>query len=763
MQEYEILLDELSHLAGIIPEYYDIFGKRHVISQESKAAILCAMGLHVGTPDEVRLEIEKKRTRPWQTVLDPVTVISVHAQPHRLAVYMPMPDGKEQAAGIDASIEDEQGDQENIHFPSGSFPIDGQQVVRDRRFVRVLLPLPQKAIGYYTISVACSHPEPVFDNGGRSLEKTARLIITPDSCHMPERLQAGKTWGVALNMYALRSERNWGVGDLGDLRRALPWLSGLGAGLVGINPIHDIPNTEPFGISPYSPVSRLYRNFIYIDLESVPEISQIPESTRVQKKREDLRKSERVDYQGVAALKRELLQQAFEVFYRDHYLKETPRGGAFREYVHTEGAPLEQHALFLALSEYMKSEHNAGAWPEWPEEYRSAESAAATAFRKKNEKSILFFAYLQWLIDAQMAEASQAASAAHMTVGLYGDLAVGAVDSGSDGWMYQDVLAEQVTVGAPPDDFSADGQDWGFPPMNPDSLRETGYDLFVRTIQKNMQHLGALRIDHAAGLFRLFWIPKGKGPKDGAYVRCNQEELLRIIALESVRNRTLVIGEDLGTITDEMRQGLHRFGILSYRLFYFERNYPDPAFLPPERYPAMALSAVTTHDLPTLYGYWSGRDLDVKKQRGIITDEARYAEQKSNRERDQRLILQALQAHRMLPDSFFGQGPGVPAMTPELCRAIYRYLSVSPSKIVLVSLDDVAGTMDQQNLPGTVSEYPNWMQKCQLSLEEIAADPRWQDFADMFRQTRAWIDKKEAPLPDIPALQLDSSREPEKS
>ena len=297
-------------------------------------------------------------------------------------------------------------------------------------------------------------------------------------------------------------------------------------------------------------------------------------------------------------------------------------------------------------------------------------------------------------------------------------------------------------MGAPPDDFNADGQDWGFPPMIPDKLRESGYDLFIRTIRKNMQHMGALRIDHAAGLFRLFWIPKGMGPKDGAYVRCNQEDLLRIIALESVRNRTLVIGEDLGTITDEMRHGLQRFGILSYRLFYFERNYPEPAFLPPERYPAMALSAVTTHDLPTLYGYWSGRDLDVKKERGIIRDEAQYAQQKSDRERDLRLILQALRVRSMLPASSFTEGSRIPAMTPELCCAIYRYLSVSPSKIVLVSLDDVIGTVDQQNLPGTVSEYPNWMQKCPLLLEEIIADPRWQELADMFRTTRDVFVKK---------------------
>ena len=266
------------------------------------------------------------------------------------------------------------------------------------------------------------------------------------------------------------------------------------------------------------------------------------------------------------------------------------------------------------------------------------------------ESAFFFFAYLQWLIEIQMEDVSAAAASSRMAVGLYGDLAIGAHEGGSDVWMYQDVVAEEVSVGAPPDDFNHNGQDWGFPPMIPDKLRQSGYDLFIQTIRKNMRHLGALRIDHAAGLFRLFWIPKGMSAADGAYVRCHSEDLLRIIALESVRNRTLVIGEDLGTITDEMRHGLHRFGILSYRLFYFERNHPDPSFLPPDRYPSMALSAITTHDLPTLTGFWSGRDLEVKSELGLISNESSLERQKSDRDRDRKLMLEALERQGMLPE-----------------------------------------------------------------------------------------------------------------
>ncbi len=732
MEHCETLLAELSELVGILPEYYDIFGTRHVISKESRTAILSAMGLRVGTAGDAAGEIERIRTRQWHAVLDPVTVISVHSQPHTLSVHLPLPEGGQQGLEVALFIEDEKGTKEKLHFPAGTLQVNEERIIGGRRFVRLLLPLLQKQLGYYRITVACSHLEPVFGMDARSLERSARFIVTPDSCYMPEGLQTGKTWGIAVNLYALRSARNWGVGDLGDLRKLITWASGLGAGLVGINPLHAIPNSVPFGISPYSPVSRLYRNFLYLDMETVEELSGVSLSTRALAKIDSLRKSKGVDYEGVAAVKREILEEAFEHFYRDQYQSGSARGRVFREHLQQEGSALEEFATFSALAEQMGT----GRWQDWPEAYHAPESAPVAAFRKEHEREVLFFAWLQWLMDRQMAAVSDAASNAEMAVGVYGDLAIGAVDSGSDGWTYQDVLAGEVTVGAPPDDFSRSGQDWGFPPMIPDRLRESGYELFIRTIRKNMEHLGALRIDHALGLFRLFWIPKGMQPAHGAYVRCNAEELLRIIALESVRNRTLVIGEDLGTITDEARHMLNRFGVLSYRLFYFERNYPDPSFLPAESYPAMALSAVTTHDLPTLAGYWCGRDLEVRKELGTLRDEQAYAQQKRDRERDRDLIVKALERQGILPAGAAGDASGIMPMTPALASAVYQYLSLSPAKLVLVSLDDVIGTLDQQNLPGTVTGYPNWRQKVPLALEEIMADPRWRDLAEMFRKTR---------------------------
>ncbi len=735
MDEYQTLLAELSDRVGIIPEYYDIFGKKHVISEQSRLAILSAMGLQAGTPDDIRRELLKLEQRSWLRVVDPVFVISENAQPFRLPIHIPMPAGKENGLDIRITVEDERGRKETVTYTGAGRQVDDQRIVEDRRYVRILVSLPAMSLGYYAIEAACSHPEPVFSESASALTGSSRLIITPDSCHMPEKLQNGKTWGIAVNLYSLRSERNWGVGDLGDLQNLIGWASRLNAGLIGINPLHDIPNTAPYGISPYSPITRLYRNFIYIDMDRVDELSSLSIPREIHAKIQALRNGGRVDYEGVAAIKRELLERAFHQFYEHHYRNGSDRGTAFREYLRREGEPLDQYALFVALSEHLRKNGGAASWPKWPAEYRSPHLEAVRFFRRNNEEQVLFFAYLQWLIDTQMAEVSRAAREAGLAVGLYGDLAIGAHDGGSDAWMYQDVIAEEVTVGAPPDDFNHNGQDWGFPPMIPDKLRESGYELFIQTIRQNMRHLGAIRIDHAAGIFRLFWIPKSMKPADGVYVRCHSEDLLRIIALESVRNRTLVVGEDLGTITDEMRDGLHRFGILSYRLFYFERNHPDPSFLPPDRYPTMALSAVTTHDLPTLYGFWSGRDLEVKGQLGI-SDASQLARQKSDRERDRTLMLHALEAQGMMQACPSHDASCVPAMTHDLCCAIYRYLSVSPSKLVLVSLDDVIGTMDQQNLPGTVSEYPNWMQKTPLPLEQIVADRRWRDLAGVLNKDR---------------------------
>ncbi|MCJ7483742.1 MAG: 4-alpha-glucanotransferase, partial [Thermodesulfovibrionales bacterium] len=337
--------------------------------------------------------------------------------------------------------------------------------------------------------------------------------------------------------------------------------------------------------------------------------------------------------------------------------------------------------------------------------------------------------YVQWLIDTQLKALFLEAKGIQMDIGLYYDLAVGSVGGGSDAWSYKEVMAHGANVGAPPDDFSPDGQKWGFPPLIPEKIKDSGYELFIQTIQKNMKYGGAIRIDHALGLFRIFWIPDAMTPKDGAYVQQASEDLLRIIALESIRNKTMVIAEDLGTMGDNVRETLKRYRMLSYRLFYFERNYPDPSFLSPDRYPELALCAVTTHDLPTLYGYWRGRDIEVRRRLGNYSDDI-WHQHINDRERDKRLILSALRSQGVIPEDYPVDTEGVTEMSSALCRSIYQYLARTPCKLLLVSLDDIIGTLDQQNLPGTVDEHPNWIRKTPLALEEIMQDQRFVDLAE---------------------------------
>ena len=752
MNYYNELIQELSDLCGILPEYWDITGTKHIASLETKKAILKAMKMQIDTADDVARQINERRWKPWMSVVDPVHVLSVNAHRVTIPVCIPAKEGEEKNLTVSLLIEDENGNREEFHYSGDMLRISGQQWIEGMRFIKVNISCGAKmGIGYHALTVMCRHPETIFPGGSDAIQKTARLIITPDACYMPPGMQNGRAWGLSVNLYSIRSGKNWGAGDFSDLRRIVEWTAGLKGSFIGINPLHAIPNSRPFGVSPYLPISRLYRNFIYLDIGKIPEVAasdELKKSISSKKYRKDidtLNREALVNYEKIASIKETILRKAFDIFHEKHYSRSTSRGKDFRRYLSEEGDALARFATYMALYDYFSGKRGQGkecrkgdrqpcySWQDWPEHYRDPSSRAIAAFRKAHKGEVLFYQYIQWLMDSQLGDIAEEAAKHGMPIGLYHDLAVGSAGGGSDAWSYQKVIAGGANVGAPPDDFSPDGQKWGFPPMLPGQLRETGFELFIQTIRRSMKSGGALRIDHALGLFRLFWIPEGLTPRDGAYVSYPAEDFLRIIALESVRNNTVVIAEDLGTIGENMREALQSFQMLSYRLFYFERNYPDPSFLAPEKYPAMALCAVTTHDLPTLTGYWSGRDIELRKQAGKYTDEAQWQQQIHDRERDKGLILRALKARGILPDGYPSDPDTIPMMTRELCLAIYHYLALTPCKLLLASLDDIIGTMDQQNLPGTVDAHPNWMQKTPLTLEEMMRDRRFADLSAMLK------------------------------
>ncbi|MBM4146122.1 MAG: 4-alpha-glucanotransferase [Nitrospira sp.] len=758
MQYYDDLINELSDICGIEPEYWDIFGKKHTTSIDTKKAVLRAMKLNIETAEDIANEISKRRWKLWKGFIEPVHVISVNAPAVLIPVYIPVNEGEESRLTISCSLEDEsiQTILQKHKIPGKDITVSEQQWIDGKRHIKVFLHIEQRAIGYYVLRAECKHPDKIFPEKSNKLQKSSRIIITPDACYLPPELQKnpplppfskggeggfnGKAWGLSINLYAIRSDRNWGIGDFTDLKKITAWVAGLKGSLVGINPLHVIPNTSPFGASPYSPISRLYKNFIYLDIERIPEVKESKDagkfmsSRKYSQKLDELKKADLIDYEAVASLKEKILKCAFSVFYKKHYLRNTGRGREFRKYISEEGLALESFSLFMALSEHMKKTKNAHSWQEWPRKYHDMSGKTVDAFRKEFKKEIIFYQYVQWLIDKQIREISEEAERHGLNAGLYYDLAIGSLSGGSDAWTYQDVIADRADAGAPPDDFSPDGQKWGFPPLIPEKLKDNAYELFIQTMRRSMKYGRAIRIDHALGLFRLFWIPHDMTPEHGAYVACSSDDLLRIIALESTLNQTMVIAEDLGTIGEHVRDNLKRFQMLSCRLFYFERNYPDPSFLSPEKYPHTALCAVTTHDLPTLYGYWKGRDIETRRSVGKYLNEAQCEQQVQDRERDKRLILTALKSQGIIAADFPSDPDMIPEMTAELCLAIYKYLALSPCKLLLVSLDDIIGTLDQQNMPGTVDSYPNWLQKSPVTLEEIMAGQRFTDLAEMLKK-----------------------------
>lgn len=739
---YAELIRELSGLCGIMPEYWDIFGNKHETSQETMEGILRAMRCRIDSSADVMREIRQRKSRAWQGLLDPVHVQSVSNQPVSIPVCFPAREGEEKNIMISWHIENEEvpfsrseGGRGKTERPQRNdvqtvsvdqLPVSETRSLDGKRFIKVSLTVAGKlGTGYYRMTVRCMHPGKVFPEGSNEQEKTARIIIAPETCYIPADFSARKSWGFTVSLYAVRSLRNWGVGDFTDLRNISAWTAGLQGGFIGVNPLHAIPNTFPFGISPYAPLSRLYRNYLYLDVEAVPEYGELQaaqttlSSWDIGNMVQRLREQQSVGYEEVASLKERVLRDCFDVFYSKHFGKDTPRERQFRRFLSREGHSLESFALFMVIHEQMKR-RGKYVWQEWPSELQDRSGSGVKMFAVSHTRDILFFQYVQWLIEQQIEEVQEEAKRKGMLLGLYHDLAIGSVGGGSDAWNNKELFAYDAEVGAPPDDFSPDGQKWGFPPMIPEALRASGYELFIQTIRKNMKNGGALRIDHALGMFRLFWIPRGMHPRDGAYVAYPFEDLIKIIALESMRNMSVVIAEDLGTIGDGVRETLGRYRMLSYRLLYFERNYPDPSFSSPDKYPAAAFCAVTTHDLPTLSGYWQGRDLEVSERAGKYPEKALLNRRFEERQRDKRLLISALKSHGVLRKNYPLSG----GMTDELCRAVYTYLSLTPCRMLGVSFDDIFGAMDQQNLPGTVDGHPNWIQKAPILLEDAVKDRR---------------------------------------
>jgi 4-alpha-glucanotransferase len=727
---FEELLDRAAALRGIEPEYWDIFGRYHAATIAGKQAILRAMGWAAGSAEELQQSLDAHTRRQWER-LSPTVVVVLEGDAVELDLSRPS-DWLGEPVTVTVTRED--GQAETFTLNAAALPHSGSLNLEGRSWVRVRAPLPVKLpLGYHEISVQCA-----------AAKSATRYIVAPRRAwSQPHTTHGERAAGVAVSLYGLRSPANWGCGDFRDLLSLIDWApEGLRASFVALNPLHAIHNRRPFNTSPYLPNCIFYQNFLYLDIEGMEDYAassrarRLRESPPVQHEIEELRAAEFVEYERVSAVKLRILKLAFVEFLRE-WRRGTPRAREFDAFRAGEGALLDRFATYCALDEYLHRRNpDLWLWTDWPAEYHDPESLETRAFTKKRWRSVMFYQYLQWQIDLQLRAVQARTRERGMSIGLYHDLALATDQFGSDLWAHRPFFVSGCRVGAPPDDFAPQGQDWGFPP--PDSQRhyEDGYRLFADSIRRNCRHGGALRIDHVMRLFRLYWIPDGCDATQGCYVREMSEDFVRILALESVRNQVMVIGEDLGTVEPEIREALARFGILSYRLFYFEKN-KDGSFRAASDYPAQSLVSSTTHDLPTLAGFWIGADIEARHKAGAIDENARRA-QWDSRAAEKQKMLDRLFAEGLLPNDLPRKASDYPELTGDLHHAAIGFLAGTPSQLLAVNQEDLTKETAQQNLPGTTWQYPNWGRKMRYSLEELRTDPVARSFADMVRD---WVVK----------------------
>jgi 4-alpha-glucanotransferase len=552
----------------------------------------------------------------------------------------------------------------------------------------------------------------------RTDEEVRRSLAALDvrSCFIPSWLEDSRAWGITCQLYALRSDRNWGMGDFEDLARLAELAAPTGADFIGINPLHALFFADPGRFSPYSPSTRRFLNPLYIAIEDASGLSNGDRQAL-----QTARDAELIDYHAVARLKR----KALEAWFADFRAGGLGRSADFEAFRHEHGARLESFALFEALSEAMVARGLSCGWQGWPQELRTKESDAVRDFRDLNGERIQFHIWLQWVAHDQLAKAQARALAAGMRIGLYLDLAVGVAADGADSWSEPETILRGARIGSPPDAFNAKGQDWQLAPMSPHALKEGRGRIFGDLIGDAIGPAGAIRIDHAMALKRLYLMADGLESGDGAYVQYPFEEMLSALGDASSRRQAIIIGEDLGTVPENFRENMRNVGVPGYRVLFFERE-SDGRFRLPQSYERDALACISTHDLPTLRGWWEGHDLDDRLRLGL-DDAGAAALHREKRRTDRELMIAALSTSGLLPASLEAAARGahpLPAdLTQELAVALTRFLAVTPCRLVAVQLEDLVAMKDRANLPATTHEHPNWRRKLPLPLDQLPQAP----------------------------------------
>jgi 4-alpha-glucanotransferase len=703
-------------LKGIDPHFIDAFGKPTTVSDENIKILISRMGFDASDEASLASYYLEEENQHWLSLLPAVSVLQ-KTTTYLLEVHLPIDFVTD---SLIYRITAENGEQLDLTITATDFPLIGCHLIADVEFqlyeIRLDIPFD---IGYHQLAL--------LEQGNEEPLAEMSLIITPSSCFKPHVIEEGKKlWGTSVQLYCLKSESNWGIGDFSDLKQLLTKTAENGGDFIGLNPIHALYPAQPRNASPYSPSSRKWLNILYTDITAVPEfnhcaeIKQQYESTAFQQRLSALRQVEWVDYSEVTDVKLSALRVLFSTL-NNGQIENAARLSAFNDFIVQKGEPLQQQATYDALHFYFLAENKeAWGWPAWPENFQSFASEGTTQWRVDNAQDILFWCYCQWVTETQLEEADQLAKSLGMALGLYRDLAVGVSKGGSDIWANHDSYYENISIGAPPDVLGPLGQCWGLPPLSPEQLTKTGYQPFIELLQSNMSHCGALRIDHVLALLRLWWVPEGATAAEGAYIYYNVHDMLNILALESVRNQCLVIGEDLGTIPEGMDVLLKDAGVYSYKVFFFEQAH-DGGFISPDHYIQQSMATLSTHDIATIKGYWHCEDLYLGRTLGLYPDPDVFDRLLQGRIESKQQILNSLHGHHSLPDGLY-QDANITGMDKTLNFALQVHLAKGSPSLLSLQLEDFLEMDQPVNVPGTSDEYKNWQRKLTRNVDEIFAD-----------------------------------------
>lgn len=705
------LINQLAQAVGFHDSYVNCFGATITAEDESRAALLTAMGYDLSSDSAIFRQIEQIQNSRWLELIQPTNVIKSELTEHACEIVLL---DNEQSVVWQLELED--GSQLNGEFSFTPSATLESRIIEQVNYRACRLPLPKLEQGYHQLRLTTSH---------RQAESF--LIVAPPTCYQPQQANAAKIWGFAAQVYSLKSSSSIGMGDFSDLNKFVVEAAKNDASLVGINPVHPLFPNNPAHRSPYSPSSRCFWNVMYLDVHEIAErlscsaAQALLNSNEFKQQLQSLNEREQIDYSKAGELKFQVLELLYQSFCSEHRACNSELEQAFVSFCHEQGQDLETLTTYDALYEYFRErDEQAYGWRYWPEEYQSPTTEAVAQFQSEHRERIDFYAFLQWNCDWQLNQIASDARRAGMPVGLYLDLAVGSDGGGADVWANRSVYVAGGSVGAPPDATNSLGQDWGLTPINPLQLERQGYQALIKPLRSCMRHAGALRIDHVLGYMRQYWVAPGKRANEGIYIRFPFEDMLRVIALESQRSQCVVIGEDLGTMPEGFSEIMARAGLLSYRILFFER-WDSGLFHRPEVYPEQAMVTVSTHDLPTVNGWWSENDLHWREQLNLYPEPQMACAERNHRIADREKLLAALQDAECI---------NVDSLTPQiqsennlaLVTGVQKYLAKSPGFIQMIPLEDALGLTEQVNIPGTIDEHPNWLQRLPVSIKNL-----WQD------------------------------------